>query len=65
MLQASEFHGSPFRFFTLRYNHVAASVVGICWGYVSQAFMIALMIVVADERCNLRFKVTGQKVVFE
>ena len=44
---------------------MAASGVDIGRGQVLQALMIALMIVVADKRIDLRFQVTGQEIVLE
>ena len=41
---------------------MAASGVDIGGGQVLQALVIALMVVVADERINLSFEITGQNV---
>ena len=44
---------------------MAASGVDVCGSEVFQALVRALMIVVADERVDLRFEVARQEVVFE
>ena len=65
MLQAPQFDGPSLDPFSLQQDGLAAPGVDICWGEVVQALVIALMVVVTDERIDLRFKVSGQEVVFQ
>ena len=65
MLQAPEFHRPPFDFLTFEQDGPSAAGVDIGRGEVFQALVVALMVVVANERVNLRFKVSGQEVIFQ
>ena len=44
---------------------MSASGVDVSRRKVFQALMIALMVVVADKRIDLRFKIAGQEVVLQ
>jgi hypothetical protein len=65
VLQAPEFHRPPFDFLTFEQDGLPAAGVDIGRGEVFQVLVIALMVVVADERVDLRFKVSGQEVIFQ
>ena len=65
MLQAPLFHGPPFGFLSLEQDGLSASGIDVGRCEVFQALMIALMVVVTDERSDLVFKVTRQEVVLQ
>lgn len=51
------------RFPLLKYGFVQTEV-DVGWCNFVQAFVVALIIVVIDERFNLGFKITGREVIF-
>ena len=59
MVQAAVLGGQFFDLFSLFDDGGVASKVGISWSYVADALMVALMIVVLDERLALLFKSAG------
>jgi hypothetical protein len=63
VLQAPLFHGPPFGFLSLEQDGLPAPGVNISGREVFQALVIALMVVVANERSDLGFKITRQEVV--
>ena len=65
MLQAPLFHGSSFGLFPLEQDGLARSCVDVGGRQVFQALMVAPMIEVADERVDLRLKVSRQEVVLQ
>ena len=64
MLQAPIFDSLSFDPFTLLDDGLRPAEVGIGRCDVVQALVIALMVVVLDERFDLLLKVAGQEVVF-
>jgi len=44
---------------------LSSAEVGACGCDVFQALVIALVVVMFDERFDLRFQITGQEVVFQ
>ena len=65
MLQAAIFDSLSFDPFTLLDNGLCPAEVGIGRCDVVQTLMIALMVVMFDERFDLTLKVTWQEVVFQ
>ena len=65
MQQAPVFDGLSFDPFALFDDGLSPAEVGIGGRHVFQALVIAVMIVVFDERRNLGLKVAGQEVVFQ
>ena len=65
VLQAAMFDGLSLDPFALFYDGLGPAEVGIGGRHIVQALVVALMIVVLDERFDLAFEVTGQEVVFE
>ena len=65
MLQAPMFDGLSFDPFTLFDDGGCPAEVGVGGRHIVQALMIALVIVVLDERLDLAFEIAGQEVVFE
>jgi len=63
VLQAPLFHRPPFGFLAFEQDGLSASGIDVCGCEVFQALVIALMVVVADERSDLGFKITWQEVV--
>ncbi len=43
----------------------APTEVDVCWRHIAQAFVVAVMIIVLDERLDLALEVARQEVVFE
>ena len=64
-MQAPMFDGFSFDPFALFDDGFSSSEVGIGGRDVVQAFMIALMVVMFDERLDLGFKVAGQIVILQ
>lgn len=58
MLQAPLFHGPPFDLFPFEQDGLAAPYINIGRGEIVQAFVVALMVVMADKRTDLRFEIT-------
>ena len=65
MLQAPMFNGPSLDPFTLFYDGLGPAKVSVGRSHIAQALVVALVIVVLDERFDLAFEVTGQEVVFE
>ena len=65
VLQAPMLDGLSFDPFTLLDDACSPAEVGVGGRYVVQALVVALMIVVLDERLDLSLKVVGQEVVFQ
>jgi hypothetical protein len=65
VLQAAIFDGLSFDPFALFDDGWSSAEVGVGGCDVVQALMIALMVVMLDERFDLPFKVAGQEVVFQ
>ena len=63
MLQAPLFHGPPFGFLAFEQDGLSASGVDVGRCEIFQALMVALMVVVTDERRDLSFQGTWQEVV--
>ncbi len=64
MLQAPIFDSLSFNPFALLDDGLCPAEVGVGRCDVAQALVIALMVVMLDERFDLLFKVAGQEVVF-
>ena len=64
MLQAPIFDSPSFDPFALLDDGFCPAEVGVGRCDVVQALVIALMVVMVDERFDLLFKVAGQEVVF-
>ena len=56
MLQAPEFHRPPFDFLTFEQDGLSPAGLDVGWRKIFQALVIALMVVVANERVDLRFE---------
>ena len=65
VLQAPMFDGQSLDAFALFYGGWCPAEVGVDGRHVAQDLVVALVIVVLDERLDLGFKVAGQEVVFE
>ncbi len=65
MLQAPMFDGLSLDPFTLFDDSAGPAEVGIGGRHIVQALVIALVIVMLDERLDLAFEVAGQEVVAE
>ena len=65
MLQAPIFDGLSFDPFTLLDDGLRPAEVDIGRRDVVQALVVALMVVVLDERFDLSFEIAGQEVVFQ
>ena len=65
MLQAPMFDGDAFDAGALGEDSFIPAEVGVCWCHIAQAFVVAVMIIVLDERLDLGFEVAGPEVVFE
>ena len=65
MLQAPIFDGLSFDPFTLFDDGLCSSEVGVCRRHIVQALVVALVVVMCDERLDLRFEIAGQEVVFQ
>ena len=65
MMQASRFECLSFDPFALLQNGFVTPKVNVSGCDVVDALVIALVIVVVDEGCDLGFKITGQEVVFQ
>ncbi len=63
-MQAPMFDGFAFDPFSLFDDGFRPAEVGVCGCDVLQALVIALMIVMFDERLDLRFQIAWQEVVF-
>ena len=59
VLQAALFECLSFDPFSLQQDGLTAPEVDVGRRQIAQALVIALMIVVADERIDLRFKIAG------
>ena len=60
MLQAPMFDGDGFDAGSLGEDGLGPAEVGVGWRHIAQAFVVAVMIIVLDER----LEVAGQEVVF-
>ena len=65
VLQASMFDGLAFDPFSLFEDGLCPAEVGVCWCHIAQALVVALVVIVLDERLDLAFEVAGQEVVFQ
>src|SRR5690554_6364667 len=65
VLQAAMLDGLPFDPFALFDDGTGPAEVGVGWRHVAQALVIAPMVVVLDEGCDLGFEVAGQEVVLQ
>ena len=65
MLQAPMFDGLSFDPLALFEDELRSAKVGISGRHIVQALVIALVVVVRDERLDLAFEITGQEVVLE
>ena len=65
MLQAPMFDGLAFDPFSLFEDGLCPAEVGVGGRYVVQALVVALVVIVLDERLDLAFEVAGQELVFE
>ena len=65
MLQAPIFDSLSFDPFALLDDGFCPAEVGVGGRYVVQALVIALMVVMLDERFDLLFKVAGQEVILQ
>ena len=65
VMQAPMFDGFLFDPFALFDDGLCPAEVGISGRDVVEALVVALMVVVLDERLDLCFQVAGQIVVFE
>ena len=65
MLQAPLFDGFAFDPFSLLDDGLSPTTVGISRCDVLQALVIALVVVVFDERLDLRFQIAWKEVVFQ
>ena len=65
MLQAPIFDGSSFDPFSLFEDGGGPAEVGIGGCHVAEALVIALVVVMLDERRDLGFEIAGQEVVLE
>jgi len=64
-MQAPLFDGLSFNPFSSFDDGFRPAEVGVCGCDVFQALVIALVVVMFDEPFDLRFQITGQKVVFQ
>ncbi len=65
MLQAPMFDGLSLDPFALPDDGRRPDEVGVCGLHVVQALVVALVVVVLDERLDLALLVAGQEVVFQ
>ena len=65
MLQAPMFDGRSFDPFSLFDDGLGPAEVGIGGRHIVQALVVALVIVVLDERFDLALEIARQEVVFE
>ncbi len=65
MLQAPMFDGLAFDPFALFDDGGCPAEVGVGGRHIVQALVVALVIVVLDERLDLAFEIAGQEVVFQ
>ena len=65
VLQAPMLDSFPFDPFSLFEDGCGAAEVGVGRRHIVQAFVIALVVVVLDERLDLLLEIAGQEVVFE
>ena len=65
MLQAPIFDSLSFDLFALLDDGFCPAEVGVGGRDVVQALVIALMVVMLDERIDLLFKVAGQEVILQ
>lgn len=64
-LQAAVFEGFEFDLLPLVEDGLCPAEVGIGRRYVTEALVVAMVVVVNDESADLRFKITLQVVVFQ
>ena len=57
MVQAPMFDGDAFDAGALGEDSFIPGEVGVCWCHIAQAFVVAVMIIVLDERLDLGFEV--------
>ena len=65
MLQAPMSDGLSFDPFTLFDDGFGPAEVGVCRRHVAQAFVVALVVVMLDERFDLDLEIAGQEVVLQ
>jgi len=65
VLQAPIFDGHLFDALSFDVDGFIPAEVSVCGCHVAEAFVVALMIIVVDERFDLSFEVSGEEVVFE
>ena len=65
VLQASTFDGLSFDPFSLLDDGLGPPEVGVGRRHVTQALVVALVVVILDERLDLAFEVSRQEVVFQ
>ena len=64
VLQASMFDGLAFDPFALFDDGLGPAEVGVGGRHIIEALVVALVVIVLDERLDLAFEITGQEVVF-
>ncbi len=65
VLQAPVLDGLPFDPFALFDDGLGLAEVGVGWGRVVEALVVAPVVVMLDEGCDLGFEVAGQEVVLQ
>ena len=65
MLQAAMFNGLSLNPFSAFDDGFGPPEVGVCRRHVAEAFVIALVVVMLDERIDLGFKIAGQEVILQ
>jgi hypothetical protein len=65
MKQGSLFDGFAFDPFPFQHDDVAAPQVDVGGSEIADAFVVAAMVVVIDERCDFPLEITRQEVVFQ
>ena len=65
MEQAALLDGLPLDAFAVEQDGLGAAEVDVGRGKVAQALVVALVVVVVDEGCDLGFEIAGQAVVLE
>jgi hypothetical protein len=65
VLQAPVFNGRAFDASALGEDGFIRAEVGVRWCHIAQTFVVAMVIIVLDERLDLGLDVAGQEVVFQ
>ena len=65
VLQASMFDGLAFDRFSLFEDGLCPAEVGVGGRHIIEALVVALVVIVLDERLDLAFEVAGQEAVFK